>query len=89
MWHLSFLPWVEVPCVEVFQMSMAALQIAVLTGARRFFNNQKLGMKDILAWSTGTVVPGDGEIVEYVSDPGVFVAIKKEHDKRKRREVIS
>lgn len=64
-------------------MSMATLERAVLAGAKVTFNNPKLKMKDILEWSTGQVTPQDGEVVARVEDPGVYVAIQKEMDKRK------
>lgn len=64
-------------------MSMATLERAVLAGAKIVFNNPKLRMKDILEWSTGKVKAEEGEVVARVDDPGVYVAISKEHDKRK------
>ena len=64
-------------------MSMATLERAVLVGAKIVLNNPKLKMKDILEWSTGEVKPQDGEMVVRVPDPGVFVAVKAENDKRK------
>ena len=63
-------------------MSMATLERAVLAGAKTVLNNPRLKMKDILEWSTGDITPQDGEIVVHVPDPGVFVAVKKENDKR-------
>jgi hypothetical protein len=64
-------------------MSMASLERAVLAGAKIVFNNPKLKKKDILEWSTSKIEAHDGEVVTYVPDPGVFVAVKKENDKRK------
>ena len=64
-------------------MSMATLERAVLAGAKLTFQNPKLKMKDIQEWSTGEVKPQDGEVVARVPDPGVFVAVKAENDKRK------
>lgn len=63
-------------------MSMATLERAVLDGAREVLNNPKLRKKDLMEWSTGDIEPEDGEIVVNVPDPGVFVCVKKEHDKR-------
>jgi len=64
-------------------MSMATLERAVLAGARVVLNNRKLKKADIQEWSTGEIEPHDGEVVVRVPDPGVFVAVKKENDKRK------
>jgi len=63
-------------------MSMATLERAVLAGAKLVFKNAKLKMKDIQEWSTGEVKPHDREVAAWVPDPGVFVAIKVESDKR-------
>ena len=63
-------------------MSMATLERAVLAGARIVLNNPKLKMKEIQEWSTGKIDPQAGEVVVRVPDPGVFVAVKKESDKR-------
>jgi hypothetical protein len=65
-------------------MSMATLERAILAGARKVLNNPKLRKMDIMEWSTGDIEPADGEIVVNVPDPGVFVAVKQEHDKRAR-----
>jgi hypothetical protein len=64
-------------------MSMATLERAVLAGAKVALNNPKLRLKDIMEWSSGDIKPHDGEIVVHVCDPGVFVAVKTESDKRK------
>ena len=63
-------------------MSMATLERAVLAGVKVLFANPKLRMADIQEWSSGNIKPHAGEVVAYVPDPGVFVAIKAEHDKR-------
>lgn len=65
-------------------MSMATLERAVLAGAKVLFANPKLRKADIQEWSSGNIVPHLGEVAAYVPDPGVFVAIKTEHDKRKK-----
>jgi hypothetical protein len=62
-------------------MSMATLERAVLTGAKIAFKNPKLKMKDIQEWSSGDITPHEGEVVRFVPDPGVFVAVKTENDK--------
>lgn len=66
-------------------MSMATLERAVLAGAKMAFKNPKLRMKDIMEWSSGTIDAHAGEVVLRVDDPGVFVAIKMELDKRKTK----
>lgn len=63
-------------------MSMASLERAILAGAKIVFCNNKLRNKDIQEWSTGTIEPHEGERVARVPDPGVYVAVKAEHDKR-------
>lgn len=64
-------------------MSMATLERAILAGMKTVFNNSKLRIKDIREWSSGDIKPQTGEVVAYIPDPGVFVAVLKEHDKRK------
>ena len=63
-------------------MSMATLERAILAGARLVLKNPKLRQKDILEWSTGRCKPEDGEVEVRVDDPGVWVCVLKEHDKR-------
>lgn len=64
-------------------MSMASLERAVLSGAKVTFNNPRLRLKDIMEWSTGAIDAQAGEVVAKVPDPGCFVCVKKEMDKRK------
>lgn len=68
-------------------MSMATLERAILAGAKDAFKNPRLRMKDILEWSTSEAQVkknlGDGEVYAHVPDPGAYVAIAKENDKRK------
>ena len=64
-------------------MSMATLERAILAAARGVFKNPKLRNKDIMEWRSAVIKPEADEVVEYVPDPGVWVAIKKAHDKRK------
>lgn len=64
-------------------MSMATLERAILAGAKFVFKNPKLRNKDIMEWRSADIKPEAGEVVAYVPDPGVWVAIKKECDKRK------
>lgn len=63
-------------------MSMATLERAILAGAKAVFNNPKLRQKDIQEWSSGEIKEHGGEVSVYVSDPGVYVAVKVEFDKR-------
>jgi hypothetical protein len=67
---------------------MRTLEAAILAGAKAFFCNSKLRQKDILEWRTGEIKPHEGEVVGFVHDPGVHVAILAKDDKRKApREV--
>jgi len=63
-------------------MSMATLEREILAQSRLLLKNPKLKMKDILEWSTGTVVPRKDEIEVRAPDPGVNICILKVHDKR-------
>lgn len=65
-------------------MSMATLERAILAGARVKLHNAKLKMKDIQEWSSSEIKPHEGEITLYIPDPGVFVAVKAENDKREK-----
>jgi high-affinity K+ transport system ATPase subunit B len=64
-------------------MGMRELERLICASARVVLNNRKLRVKDIMEWSTGEINPQDGEVVIRVADLGVWVAVKKEHDKRK------
>lgn len=61
---------------------MTTLERAVLAGAKIAFKNPKLRLKDLMEWSAGDIEPHEGEVVGWIKDPGVNVAIKKELDKR-------
>lgn len=63
-------------------MSMATLERAILAGAKAVFKNPKLRLKDIQEWPSGEIDAHDGEVSAYVPDPGVYVAVKVEYDKR-------
>lgn len=67
-------------------MSMATLERSILWGAQTVLQNAKLRRKDITEWSTSKVKPSAGEIVVHVPNPGVYVAVKKECDKRRRSD---
>lgn len=68
-------------------MSMRSLESAILYGAREILNYRGLRLKDIQEWSTGELKPQEGEVIVRVPDPGVWVAVKVEHDKRKKATV--
>ncbi len=61
---------------------MATLERAILASARVILKNPKLKQKDILEWSTGTVVPKKDEIEVRIPDPGVNICVYKTNDKR-------
>lgn len=63
-------------------MSLRSLESAILGEARVIFKNSRLRLKDIMEWSTGELVPQDGEVVARMPLNEVYVAIKAEHDKR-------
>ena len=63
-------------------MGMAQLENAILAAAKRHFKNPKLKKKDLLEWSTGEIAAQAGEVTAWIADPGVYVAIKTENDKR-------
>ena len=63
-------------------MSMAQLENAILAATKTHFKNSKLKKKDLLEWSTGEIKTQAGEVTAWIADPGVYVAIKIEHDKR-------
>lgn len=64
-------------------MSLRSLESAIWREAQQFFNNRKIRLKDIMEWSTGSIDPGDGEVVERLPKKGIYVAIMKDLDKRK------
>lgn len=53
-------------------MSLRSLERVILMGAR---------VKDLLEWSTASVSHRDGEVVAFIPDPGVYVAIAMEHNR--------
>ncbi len=62
--------------------SMETTQQEMLQGARATFENPSLRMKDIKEWKVTEIDPEDGEVVSWVSEPGVYVAILEEDDNR-------
>jgi hypothetical protein len=63
-------------------MSLKTLESAITVGARTVLNNRKLRVKDLMEWSTSEITAQDAEVVVFVPDPGVYVAVKAENDKR-------
>lgn len=59
-------------------MSMKSLEKAILTEAKTVTKKTKLRMKDILEWSTGAVKAQEGEMLYYLPELGVNIAIKGE-----------
>jgi hypothetical protein len=66
-------------------MGMRALESAIVASSRLFLNNSKLRVKDIAGWSTAEIKQVPGEITFFVKDPGVFVAVAEQFDKRKTK----
>jgi high-affinity K+ transport system ATPase subunit B len=52
------------------------LEAMILAEAREVTKNKKLRQKDILAWTTGELVPMDGETVVELPGVGVRIAFK-------------
>lgn len=65
-------------------MSWATLERAVLAGAKVKFQNPRLRLKNLMEWCSAKISPEEGEVTDYVSNPGVWVTIKKELDKREK-----
>jgi hypothetical protein len=67
-------------------MSFATLERAILTAAQMELKNPRLKKSEILEWSTSEEGvrknAGADEVVFYVVDPGVFIAVKQSHDRR-------
>ena len=62
-------------------MSMAVLENAILAAAKRHFRNPKLRKKNLLEWSTDEIKARDGEVVAWIENLGVWVAIEQELDR--------
>ena len=67
-------------------MSMATLECAILKNARVILANPNLKMSDIPVWITdGDAVKKGllaGEIAVHIPDPGVWIAVAQEKDRR-------
>lgn len=57
-------------------MSMATLERAILAELKTITKNNKLKLKDILEWSTGSVDAQTGEKLVFLPDLKVTVAVK-------------
>lgn len=64
-------------------MSMRSLESLILAQAKITFRNSRLRLKDIQEWSSAEIKPQDGEVTAHLENPGVFVTVKKEMDKRR------
>lgn len=58
-------------------MGIRQLEAAILAEAKIVTKNSKLRMKDILEWSSGKVEPQTGEVVFFLPELRVYIAIKK------------
>jgi hypothetical protein len=63
-------------------MSIRQFESAITSEARRFFHNSKIRVKDLQEWSTAPIEPREDEVVARLPLNGVFVAFKKQIDKR-------
>ena len=57
-------------------MSMQSLERAILAEAKKVIRNPKLKMKDIVEWSTSTVKAEEDEVLYYLPELGVHIAVK-------------
>ena len=71
---------------RVTDMSMQSLEREILKEAKAVFNNSKLRLKDIMEWSNSEEAVKknlrDVEVMAELPTLGVWVCVKKEHDKR-------
>lgn len=67
-------------------MSLARLERAIVAGARAVLKNPKLTAGALMEWSTDeqTVKKNaqEGEVVLFVPDPGVWIAVLQKDDRR-------
>lgn len=66
-------------------MSLKSFESMITHEARGVLKNPKLRVKDLMEWSSAPIAAHDGEIVEYLSQIGVYVAVKVTCDKRKHK----
>jgi len=67
-------------------MSMRDLEGIIKNEAAMILNNHKLRIKDMQEWSSGEIAPHEGEVVIKLQSMSIWVAVKKEMDKRKIEE---
>lgn len=69
-------------------MTMKTLERAILANAKVVLKNPKLVMIDIMEWSTSEKQVrqnlADDEVAIRIPDPGVWIAVGKTYDKRKK-----
>ncbi len=63
-------------------MGIRQIEKAIVEEAKIVLNNPKMKLKALLEWSTGQIKPEDGEIVVFLPQYQVNIAIKSEIDKR-------
>ncbi len=51
--------------------------------AQVVLSNKRLRNKDLREWSSAPIAARVGEVVAHLPEAGVYVAIAREHDKRK------
>jgi len=67
-------------------VSIASLEREIVYYARIVLKNPKLRVKDLQEWATHEIKPEDGEIVVEIKEGlNVYIAVKKECDKRARK----
>jgi hypothetical protein len=67
------------------KFSKSINDLAVLRSARRLFRNPQLKRRQMELWSCDPIKPEPNEVVEYLGTPEVYVAVRREHDKRATR----
>jgi hypothetical protein len=63
-------------------MSLARLERAILKAAKIAFKNPGLKMDDIRDYAGRRLKAQPGEAVSRIPDPGIFVSVTAENDKR-------
>lgn len=63
-------------------MSLATLERAIWQEAKKVLNNSKMKLRELLEWSTGTIKPQDGEVVVFLPENRVNIAVPSSCDKR-------
>ena len=63
-------------------MSLSGLETQIWRECQSVLQNRKMRKKDLLAWSTGDVTPGDGEIAIRIEYLGVNAVVSAPLDRR-------